>query len=72
MKKGTNGINVGKQNAVKLKAWLDSVDEIPLRSGKPNKVAIARGAGLKDRQPLYNNKECAWLLVNALEKKNHG
>jgi len=71
MKKGTNGKMVGDENAIKLKAWLESVNEIPMHGGKPNKTEIARRAGLKDRQPLDNNKECENLLAGAVENKKH-
>lgn len=69
MKKGVSGKQVGDENAAKLRAWLDSVDEIPLHGGKPNKTAIARLAGLKDRQPLENNQACIELLSQAMRSK---
>lgn len=69
MKKGANGKMVGDENATKLKAWLDSVDELPMHGGKPNKTKIAKLAGLKDRQPLENNKSCISLLEAALKLK---
>lgn len=69
MKKGANGKMVGDENATKLRVWLDTVDELPMHGGKPNKTEIARLAGLKDRQPLENNKSCVALLEAALKKK---
>ena len=69
MEKGMNGKMVGDDNIAKLKAWLDSVDEIPMHGGKPNKTEIARLAKLKDRQPLENNDGCKALLADALTTK---
>jgi predicted RNase H-like nuclease (RuvC/YqgF family) len=69
MKKGTSGKTIGDQNATMLKAWLDTVEELPMHGGKPNKTEIARLAGLKDRQPLENNKSCITLLEAALKSK---
>ena len=71
MKIGTNGKMEGDKNTSKLKTWLDSVNEIPMHGGKPNKTEIARRAGLKDRQPFKNNNECANLIAAALENMKH-
>lgn len=69
MDKGKSGKMVGDENAEKLKTWLESVAELPMHGGKPNKTEIARRAGLKDRQPLENNEECKRLLAAASTSK---
>lgn len=43
---------IGKQNLMKLKRWLDAADSIPERNGKANISAISVASGL-DRQVLY-------------------
>lgn len=68
MQKGTNGKIVGKNNADKLKVWLDQQTSLPGHGGEPNKSEIARLAGLKDRQPFRNNAECKRLLAEAVKK----
>ncbi len=60
---------IGEENAEKLRKYLDSVDALPARQGKPNLTAIARAAGLKDRQPLYDNEKCKELLDKAIKDK---
>lgn len=69
MRKGTNGRSVGDLNAAKLEAWLETVKELPMHGGRPNKTEIARLAKLKDRQPLENNTRCRELLAEAVKTK---
>lgn len=58
----------GKQNARKLREYLEKATDLPYRNGELNKQAIAREAGLNDRQPLYKNEECVEILAE-YEKK---
>jgi hypothetical protein len=60
---------IGEENAEKLRKYLDSVKELPVWQGEINLTAIAREAGLKDRQPLYDNEKCVELLEQAKETK---
>lgn len=58
----------GKQNARKLREYLEKTKDLPYRNAELNKQAIAREAGLKDRQPLYKNEECVELLGEFAKK----
>lgn len=58
----------GKQNARKLREYLEKATDLPYRNGELNKQAIAREAGLNDRQPLYKNEECSEILAGFARK----
>ena len=70
--KGRSGKQLGDENVEKLRAYLERVEFIPARGNGPDKTAIARDAGLRDRQPLYKNENCVALLQEYLQKKPLG
>jgi len=49
------------ENARLLEAYFKRVNDLPGHGGKPSKGAVAREAGLKDRQALYDNERCVAL-----------
>lgn len=65
---GKSGQQIGAENVVKLKSYLNSVDAIPARAGKANITGIAKACGF-DRQVLYNNDEAKKLLADAIAEK---
>ncbi|MBW2185886.1 MAG: hypothetical protein JRG71_05630 [Deltaproteobacteria bacterium] len=58
----------GELNTRKLRKYLEGAKDLPYRDGQLNKTAIARDAGLKDRQPLYNNEQCVRILAEFNDK----
>ncbi|PWL19816.1 MAG: hypothetical protein DCO81_07705 [Candidatus Aquiluna sp. XM-24bin5] len=62
-----SGIELGREHAARLEAYLAEIDRLPSRAGKPNMTAIARACGF-DRQVLYKNPTCASMLEAALEE----
>lgn len=59
---------VTELNFQKLKTYLESATDLPYRNGEPNVTAIAREAGLKDRQPIYTNTKCSDLFADHVKK----
>jgi hypothetical protein len=50
-----------KENVRLLKEYFEKVTALPGHGGRPSKGAVAREAGLKDRQALYDNEGCVEL-----------
>lgn len=63
-----SGIELGREHAARLEAYLAEIDHLPSRAGKPNMTAIARACGF-DRQVLYKNPACVSMLEAALEER---
>jgi D-serine deaminase-like pyridoxal phosphate-dependent protein len=68
MPKGKSGAQIGAENVAKLRQYLETVNSLPARNGKPHVTAIAIAAGL-DRQVAYKNAECRRLIQEAAQTK---
>jgi len=68
MASGRSGAKVAAENVELVRRYLETVNFLPARDGKPNVAAIAVAAGV-DRQVLYKNPECRRLLEGAVAAK---
>lgn len=64
-----SGADLGREHARRLEEYIQGVEELPSRNGRPNMTAIARACGF-DRQVLYKNPTCIELIEAALTE--HG
>lgn len=59
---------ISDENVEKFKAYIESIDALPSRSGKVHVSAVAEAAGI-DRQTLYKNPLARQLLEEAVIAK---
>lgn len=63
-----SGRIIGQQHTEALKEHLESLSALPVRGGKLNATALAKGCGF-DRQVLYKNPQCRALIEDRLNKE---
>lgn len=64
-----SGRILGQQHAEALQHRLESLDKLPVRNGRLNATALAKGCGF-DRQVLYKNPQCRAMLEDRLKQED--